>query len=97
MKNKKNPDFIKNAQAKLLEHFNAQVSEKAISILASKGFIFDTTQELFSFFKYRVKSFTSSNGETKLAVDDIPFMAYKMPNFKQKGFDITISLEYVEL
>lgn len=102
-KNKRNkkqqqPDFVKEMYDKLLENFNAQVSDRAIEILNRKGFVFESQQDLFSFFKERVKSFFSPhNGETKLAVDDQPFMAYLPPKFDQSGQEITIKLEYVEL
>jgi len=93
----KAPNFIKEAQAKLVEHFNAQVTEKIMSILASKGFVFDRQEDVFSFFRDRIKSFKGDNDYITLALDEVPFMAYKSPNFKQDKFDITIGLEYVEL
>lgn len=97
IRKQKAPNFIKGAQNKLIEHFNAQVFEKAFDILTNKGYDLTDTQLVFSFFRDRIKSFTSKEGITTLAVDDKPFMSYKMPNFKQKGFDITIGLEYTEL
>lgn len=95
-KKQKTPDFINLAQTKLIEHFNAQVFEKAFEILERKGYEFPMQQDVFSFFKDRVKSFTK-DGVCTLAVEDKPFMSYKSPNFKQKGFDVTIGFEYTEL
>lgn len=92
----KAPNFINLAQNKLIEHFNAQVFEKAFEILTKKGYDLTDTQLVFSFFKDRVKSFTK-DGVCTLAVEDKPFMSYKSPNFKQKGFDVTIGFEYTEL
>lgn len=93
----KAPNFIVEAQSKLIEHFNAQVTEKIMEILASKGFEFDRQEDVFSFFRDRIKSFVGQNEYITLALDDKPFMAYKAPNFKQDKFDITIGLEYVVL
>lgn len=93
----KAPNFIKTAQSKLLEHFNAQVTEKIIQILQSKGIEFERQEDMFSFFRERIKSWKGENNYITLALDDKPFMAYKAPTFKQDKFDITIGLEYMEL
>jgi len=97
-KKKKAPDFINLAQDKLKEHFNAMVSEKALQILDKKGFEFQSMDEVHKFFKDRIKMFTDEKlQQVTLAVEDQPFMKYQMPDFKQKGMDISIGFKFMEL
>lgn len=95
-KKQKAPDFIKTAQAKLAEHFNAIVLEKIMHALEKKGFVFNSKEEMHTFFKNNIKRHVFEDTTTYL-VNGVEFLVHKAPEFEQKGFEIKILTEIVEL
>lgn len=96
--------YDKQARRKALKDIKARsaaeaftgIGVRSVEALVKKGYTFNSAQEVNLFYKNQVKSMCVGD-TTTLAVDGVPFFAYKAIKHKPVGKTITTYYHYAEL